>query len=158
MLRGSESEAQAPSEREFIGAVDKEIASTFAGLDRDFGQKKSTYDRLPFHNRAHSEAVTKRTKIILETIQGGAPELVPNRDIKLAELVAANHDTVQNWKENMVNGQRKRQRFIEQNEQDSFQKLKAKLDAVNSKSGQNFFTPQDLKLAEEAISTFKAWE
>lgn len=149
--RGLEQEFQVPSEREFGLAIDQQIEETFLGLERDFEKPKNKYDRLPFHNRAHSEAVTRRTKKILETIQGSVPDSVSDRNIKLAQLIAANHDTVQNWQENTANGQRKRQRFVEQNEQASFEKLMKKLELANRKSGQMFFTPEDLRLAQEAI-------
>jgi hypothetical protein len=149
--RKSERETRIPSEREFGLAVDKQIEETFLALERDFEKSKNKYDRLPFHDRAHSEAVARRTKKILETIQASMPEAVSDRNIKLAQLIAANHDTVQNWQENTANGQRKRQRSVEQNEQASFEKLMEKLESVNKKSGQIFFTPDDLQIAREAI-------
>lgn len=144
-------EISPPSEREFAIAVDSQIENTFIGLERDFEQTENKLDRLPFHNRAHSEAVVRRTKLILETIQKSAPGEVSNKNIKLGELIAANHDTVQKWQENITGGQRKRQRLVGQNEQDSFEKLKGDLLEANNKSGQEIFTEQDLQLASEAI-------
>lgn len=149
--RGIESRIPAPSEREYNMAIDGQIAETFEGLQRDFEQAPNKLDRLPFHNRAHSEAVMKRARKILEAIQGSDPGAISNRNIKLAELIAANHDTVQDWQEAVVNGQTKRQRFIERNEIASFEKLIGKLRQANAKSGQEIFTAEDFQLAKEAI-------
>ncbi len=155
-----ERDGQLADEFRFDAAVDVEVETALTAVEEKFEKSSGQEYNMPFHNRRHSQLVVDRVKSILEAIRSADPELVTHRDIKLGRLIAANHDTIQNWKktEDGQTGKMMRTRFAGLNEEASFAELKVRMEEANKKSG-SVFSAADFEVVQEAImATVPSWD
>ena len=111
------------SEKSLERAVETGTLRALKSIEARYEYASEARDNLPFHNRAHTEGVVRRTKIILTAIGLGNPNLINGRDIQIGQLAAAYHDTVQGYELAPTNEgaftKLQRKRFTTQNEKAS---------------------------------------
>lgn len=138
--------------------VNQGVNEALEGIRQKYEVSENLRENLPYHNTEHTQGVINRVNTILKTIQENAPESVSDKDIELAVLAAAFHDTVQNWEEKVDGSIVKRQRFAGQNEDDSAGLAVGFMTEQNLKAGQDIFSPQDKEIVGEAIrATVPGW-
>ena len=125
----------------------------------NYGHKKDRV--LDFHNSEHTKDIIRRTKTILETIQGVCPELVDTTAIEDGQLAAAFHDMVQEWREEIVTEELGglpifkiiRKKESEKNELKSAIIALSFLDRIEEETGTDLFSPTSMGQVQEAIMT-----
>lgn len=136
-------------------------------VEERFGNQEQPKDGQFYHNRDHSEAAMQRSELILKEIKIGGRE-VALIEIALAKLIAAFHDTVQNyrpktdWPEGSDDakfGRIFRARFSGLNERASILELWQEMQRVNRAEGKIVFTREDAATAEATIlGTVPTWD
>jgi hypothetical protein len=120
-----------------------------------FERSPNAIDRLPYHNTFHTKGVIRRAGSVLSAMQQGDPTAGSARDIQLAQLAAAYHDTVQDWQEERREQEGftvvRRKRFIGRNEEASAQEALLFMQHVNERQGEELFTMSDRRVVREAI-------
>lgn len=144
-------------ERLFYAYVDRGIDEAFSEVEQRFEQDSNPENNLDFHRKKHTQGTVVRTEKILRTIQETQPELVTEKDIALGRLIAARHDTVQNWNAVELDfpgfDQKRlfRQRHLKENELSSANDLVAMMKKANNDAGVIIFTEQDMQTGLDAI-------
>lgn len=120
-------EVQEPVDPVFEAAVTKGIELALVNIrrrfqdtgDPDLEAAKAPDANLEFHNEIHTQEVKERTRKILEAMG------VSERRVRLGELLAAYHDTIQGFQEKKRerDGAMMRDRFISKNEEASAEEL-----------------------------------
>ncbi len=123
----SRQEIQEPIDPVFEEAVTRGIKVALDNIrrrfqdtrDPDIEAAKGPDANLEFHNETHTQEVMERTRRILEAMG------VSERRIRLGELLAAYHDTIQGFQEKKRerDGAMMRDRFISKNEEESANEL-----------------------------------
>lgn len=122
--------------------------------------RQPNFNYLPYHhhsptnNYSHPREVIEAAELILRAIKkGGVP--VTERDIRLARVIAAFHDAVQEWRP-----EREREagrwggeckRLIGDNEQMSADELIACMERANEEANAEIFSESDMKVGRAAI-------
>ncbi len=150
-------------ETKFNEATEIGISRAFDKVTTRFENSPDEKNNLPYHNRLHSEDVVRRTALILSKIREKLPSIVAERDIGIGKLIAANHDTVQNWQENIVEeGQFTkitRKRFVGTNEKASYEEAQLFMEEINREAGEEIFTDSDKRAVQEGIDgTVPNWD
>ena len=120
-------------------------------IGKRFGEH-SGENELAFHNAEHTKSVMRRTESILRAIKKVTLYRVTEKDIKLARLVAAFHDAVQESKEQDKDGRLMRQRATGINEEKSADEAIDFLDQEMKYSEETEFSEEDFGVVKEAIN------
>jgi hypothetical protein len=140
----------------FKKAVDEGIKFALVEIEKKY-ERGAEQERLPFHNKAHTESVIRRTTLVLEAARSADPEAVTERVVEFGKLIAAYHDIVQNWTEKVeahpqFGKKLVRHRFAIENETDSMDALMICMERANLNSPHgNLFSAEDIAIAREAI-------
>ncbi len=113
-------------------------------------------EHLDYHNVGHTNNVIRRTSKILEAIAEAEPGVLDERRRRLGELVAAWHDTVQDYTTEIVTAGtlvgEMRKRFTAENEKASADEAAAFMTDVRRKSGnQALFSEEDIESVRQGI-------
>jgi hypothetical protein len=112
-----------------------------------------------FHGREHSQDVIDRSTIILRTLQSEGTH-INEKDIALAKIAAAYHDSKQDWEVNdqwekdsddEKFGKKLRKRKTRDNEVASAQKAIEAMHYANEGAGETIFSKTDMKRVMHAI-------
>jgi len=151
----------AESERGFDYYIERGRNEALLAVKERFEDDPDERNRLPFHNRRHTNDVMRRTRALLEVVrEGGA---ITERDVKIGMLAGAFHDTVQRWEESRAKWQENgkevenhekvmRRRFAGENEDASAAEASAFMDKAVEESGDpGIFSEDDKRIVAEAI-------
>jgi len=119
-------------------------------IEKRFGEHSGDSE-LAFHNVEHTKSVMRRTETILRAIKKVTLYRVTEKDIELARLAAAFHDTVQESKEQNKDGRLIRQRATGINEEKSADEAISFLEQEMKYSEEGEFFEKDLAVIEDAI-------
>jgi len=118
-------------------------------IEKRYGLDVDPDQSLPFHGTGHTRGVIRRAEVLIRAMGGSS------RDVCLARIAAAFHDTVQQWEENPgQNGRIMRRRFVGRNEAASAEEAVAWMRSQNG-----LFTEADELLVTDAIlATVPGWD
>ncbi len=143
----------------FKSSVSKGIHFAIKNLKLNFEINSNYLNNLAFHNTIHTQEVINITEFLLLQVKALNPNLVSEKDILLAQLAAAFHDVVQEWKSDEVQADKfkkiMRIRYVPgfiENERKSAMKAEEFMRGENSLQAKEVFAENDIKLVKEAIN------
>ena len=135
----------------FDQAIEKGVSSALDLIKERFEHAASPEGNLEYHNAKHTENVIRRTKEILKAIaQADRTAALSERLMKMGELSAAWHDTVQEYEVESVADssftKKMRKRFADKNERKSAEEAVEYMRTMNGA-----FSDEDEQVVRQAI-------
>ncbi len=141
-------------EPQFEAAIERGIQEA-----RELIRSRLNEKELPYHHVAHTEDVMRRVQSILDVcVEAG---VATAHDVSLGRFAAARHDTEQQFnvveKKEIIADHPKpfikkiAQKMRGDNERASAREAIAYMEACNEEAGEEIFSPEDMRVVEEAI-------
>jgi hypothetical protein len=147
---GVESKESEMSPEEIREIGDKIVSDALDLIKESFNEPGSEKEKLPFHNTGHTEGVIRRTESIMNALRDGGVD-ISDKDMVVAKIAAASHDTVQEWEESEQDGKTMRKRFAGTNEKQSSEFGQKLMLRANKESGQKIFGQSERDQVDLAI-------
>lgn len=135
--------------------LNKGVDAALLKIGNDFENSANEEEKLPFHNREHTEGVIRRTSLILSALKEADPLLVNEQDIILGRFAAAFHDLIQKWEKNSLQEKEfvkiTRRRFSTDNERASADEAIKFMEEINRENDEEIFSENNKRVVREAI-------